>query len=244
MGHVLNMANTTNTNQIKVFPYTIAKSALTPINSRQSYECANSEITRGLTGSPASLQDCYNSFPAVATIGAALGISPSNLWYGSTGTPAPKGSLVIRDLLTGITGGECDEVKGTLGQDWLGCLWGTPQSPFSCTCPEVGQNYEAYLKHRLNVATFWKTPVKVPVDRKEFLDGLKYLTKIDLTVAGDFNIRPGYVVEVLVDHPTRSPINTGASIFSGLYMVIGVKHILNSGGTHETAITVTQLPDK
>ena len=41
-----------------------------------------------------------------------------------------------------------------------------------------------------------------------------------------------------------APTNTGKSIFSGLYMILSVKHILNSGGTHETALTVTQIPDK
>ena len=233
-----------NTNQIKIYPYTIAKNALTPVTSRDSYDCANSEITRGLTGSPSTLQSCFDSFPAIKTIAEGLNVLPSNLWMGSTGTVPPKGTLVLRDLLTGLTGGECEGIKSTLGSDWLGCLWGTPEAPFSCVCPEVGANYAAYLKHRLNVATFWKTPVKVPVDRREFLDGLKYQTKIDLTVAGDYNIRPGFIVELLVDHPTRTPVNTGKSIFSGLYMILSVKHILNSGGTHETALTVTQLPDK
>jgi hypothetical protein len=233
-----------NTNQIKIYPYTIAKHAITPVTSRDSYECANSEITRGLTSSPDSLQGCFDSFPAIKKIAEGLDVLPSNLWTGSTGSVPPKGILVIRDLLTGLTGGECDGVQSSLGSSWLGCLWGTPEAPFSCVCPEVGDNYAAYLKHRLNVATFWKTPVKVPVDRREFLDGLKYQTKIDLTVAGDYNIRPGFIIELLVDHPTRTPINTGKSIFSGLYMIISVKHILNSGGTHETALTVTQIPDK
>ena len=242
MGRVDNMAK--GANQIIVFPYTVAKSALTPVNSRHSYECANSEITRGLTQSPASLQDCFTSFPAIQTIATQLGVDSANIWRGPTGDPAPRGTLVIRDLLTGVTGGECDEIKSSLGQDWLGCLWGTPEAPFSCVCPEVGANFEAYLKHRLNVATFWKTPVKVPVDRREFLDGLKYLSKVDITVAGDLNLRPGYIIELLVDHPTRSPIDTGGSIFSGLYLIISVKHVLNSGGTHETALTVTQIPDK
>jgi len=238
------MADRKNTNQIKIFPYTIAKNALTPVNSRHSYECANSEITRGLIQSPASLQECFNSFPAIQNIAAQLGVNSSTIWRGPTEDVPARGTLVIRDLLTGITGGECDEIQSSLGQDWLGCLWGTPEASFSCVCPEVGANFEAYLKHRLNVATFWKTPVKVPVDRREFLDGLKYLSKVDITVAGDFNLRPGYIIELLVDHPTRSPIDTGASIFSGLYLIVSVKHILNSGGTHETALTVTQIPDK
>jgi len=238
------MADRKNTNQIKIFPYTIAKNALTPVNSRHSYECANSEITRGLIQSPASLQECFNSFPAIQNIAAQLGVNSSTIWRGPTEDVPARGTLVIRDLLTGITGGECDEIQSSLGQDWLGCLWGTPEASFSCVCPEVGANFEAYLKHRLNVATFWKTPIKVPVDRREFLDGLKYLSKVDITVAGDFNLRPGYIIELLVDHPTRSPIDTGASIFSGLYLIVSVKHILNSGGTHETALTVTQIPDK
>jgi hypothetical protein len=233
------------TKQIKVYPYTVGKGAIYPLSSRSEYECANSEITRGLTGSPANLEACFSSFPQIQSIAYSLGITSSNsLWRGPSGAGAPSGTLVIRDLLAGLTGPECDEIQSSLGPSWLGCLWGSPQATFSCTCPQVGDNFEAYLKHRLNVATFWKTPITAPVDRRKFLDAFKYQSKVDLTLAGDFKLRPGDVLEIQVDRATRTPYNSNSSIFSGLYFVLSVKHVVNAGGTHEMAVSVSQIPDK
>ena len=99
------------TNQIKIYPYTIGKGALYPLNSRDQYECANSEITRGLTAAPYTLEACFDAFPQIRSISHSLGITGTNsLWKGPSGGVRPSGSLVIRDLLTGITGSECEQI--------------------------------------------------------------------------------------------------------------------------------------
>ena len=232
-------------NQIKIYPYTKAKNALFPLASRDQYECANAYITRGVTSTPSTIEECFKSFPSVKSIGDAIGITGSqSLWLGPASpstTEVRAGQLI--DLLTGITSAECSQIKSTLGDAWLGCLWGTPQAPFSCTCPEVGEKFQAYLKHRLNLATFWKTPKNVPVLRQAFLDELKYQTQVEITIAGDFNLHPGMLVEIQVDSlKTKAPNKVELSIFTGIYMIVAVRHVINSGGSHETSLSLSYIP--
>lgn len=230
--------------QIKTLPATKYQQADGVLNSREIYECANADITRGFTAAPSSLEECLVRFPQIQTIWKEFGVG-HDTFYGATFSGPAGGIGVIKDLYTGITSEECKQINSLLGPEWLGCLWGSPMAPFSCSCPYIGEKFEAYLKLRLNVASFWKTPVKVPVERKAFLDELKYNTKVELTVAGDFKLTPGSIIEILVDHPTRYANDTAEkSLFSGLYMVLSVKHVFTNGGTHETALTATALPNK
>lgn len=232
-------------NQIKIYPYTKAKSALFPLASRDQYECANAYITRGITSTPSNLEACFDSFPTVKEVGKRLGITGSkSLWLGpqpSNETTVGEGKLI--DLLTGVTSAECLQIKEKLGDDWLGCLWGTPQAPFSCTCPEVGKKFEAYLKHRLNLATFWKTPKNTPILRRAFLDELKYSTKVEITIAGEWNLHPGMLVEIDVNSiKTKAPNKVERSLFTGIYIVLAVRHVVNNGGSHETSLTLSYIP--
>lgn len=229
--------------QIKTYPYTSENKAIVPLASKSSYECANAFITRGLTGVPSSLEDCLNRFPTAKKMAEMLGVE--ELWLSPK---SPDDSTELKpgdkiDLLTGIISTECQNIENDLGSDWLGCLWGSPQAPFSCTCPEVGKKFKAYLKHRLNVATFWKTPKSVPVFRQSFLDYLKYQTKIEITVAGNFDIRPGNLLDLNVESfKTKAPFSVSPSHFSGLYIVIAVRHVINNGGSHETSVTLSYIP--
>lgn len=230
--------------QIKTLGANIYQQADGVLNSRDSYECANADITRGFTSAPESVEECLSKFSQIQQIWNEFGLTFTT-FYGPTLSGPTGGTGVIKDLYTGITSEECKQISQNLGPDWLGCLWGSPMAPFSCSCPYIGEKFEAYLKLRLNVASFWKTPIKVPVERKAFLDELKYNTKVELTVAGDFNVTPGAIIEILVDHPTRyANDTTEKSLFSGLYMVLSVKHVFTNGGTHEMALTATALPNK
>lgn len=227
-------------NQIKIYPYTEAKRATTTFTSRE-YECANAFITRGATFAPITFKECMDRFPNIKKIADGIGMT-GLAWSGATKLDDPYLTKVFKDHLTGITSSECQQISTTLGPDWAGCLWGSPSAPFSCSCPDVGPLYEAYLKHRLNVATFWKTPKTVPVERRQFLDLLKYLTKIEITVAGDFSIVPGSFVELFVDNHVRTPLEPQRSLMTGTFLVIAVKHVVNSGGTHEMVLTLGEMP--
>jgi len=93
------------------------------------------------------------------------------------------------------------------------------------------------------LATFWKTPKNVPVLRQAFLDELKYQTQVEITIAGDFNLHPGMLVEIQVDSlKTKAPNKVELSIFTGIYMIVAVRHVINSGGSHETSLSLSYIP--
>jgi len=243
--------------------------ALYPVTSKDGYACANSSISRGVCLAPDSLNECFDRFPTIAETAFYLGFLGNTgeySWYdkggrrggcGSgltfyynvwTGLTQPESSLMNSfqptDMFFGSPNPECTSVAASsdLGTAWLGCLWGTPDAAYSCTCPEIGQFYEAYLKLRLNVATFWNTPKNTPVKRAEFLDSIKYGRKINITVAGDFKLKLGQVVQINVDGISGFPYASYESGLNGLYYITGIKHVITNSGTHESALELTQVP--
>jgi hypothetical protein len=250
--------------QILTYGSNQPQTALYSVTSKDSYQCANSSITRGVTNAPSSLDDCFTRFPGVQEIASSIGFytqssgsfggsgggsgaSGSNytLWTGaSVPTVNLLNSFTPVDVLLDKPAEECNQVVNDLGLDWLGCLWGTPEAPYSCTCPDLGPKYEAYIKHRLNIASFWNTPVETPVKRAEFVDALQYGRKINVTVAGDFNLKVGQVMYVRLNGISGYPYSKDNSVMNGLYYVMGIKHVFTSSGTHETALSLSNIaPD-
>lgn len=230
-----------------------------PVVSRDTYECANSSITRGVTSTPGSIEECFEKFSTVRDIAEAIGfykgaveesegVSGSSggfsLWEGPTGCPPAINrftSSLPLDIYFDTSNEECDKIVDTLDVSWLGCLWGTPSAPYSCVCPDVNPKYEAYIKLRLNVASFWNTPVETPVKRTEFIDALKYGSKIDVTIAGDFSLRVGSIVNLRINGISSKPYSDVTPISNGSYYITGIKHVITNSGTHESALALTQL---
>jgi hypothetical protein len=256
------------TRQIKTYGTNYSQEAYYAVNNKSTYECANSSVTRGITLSPLSLNDCLDRFTGIKDIAQKIGFlhgiagAPSTLdLSGPYGVTAyfqkVEGNGYNYYLWTGATGGtadggidpyfpvssmECSEVESTLGYDWLGCLWGTPTSNLSCRCPEIGENYDSYLKLRLNNATFWNTPKETPVKRSEFLDAFKYGKKVDVTIAGDFKLKVGQVIYLNANYSSgyvNDPNNV--SDISGNYYITGLKHVVSNSGTHETSLSLSQI---
>jgi hypothetical protein len=245
--------------QIYTYGTNQGQEAFYPVISRDSYECANSSITRGVTSTPGTIEECFEKFPTVRDIAEAIGfykgaveesegVSGSSggfsLWEGPTGCPPAINrftSTLPVDIYFDTSNEECDKINTTLGMDWLGCLWGTPSAPYSCVCPDVNPNYEAYIKLRLNVASFWNTPVETPVKRAEFIDALKYGPKIDVTIAGDFNLRVGSIVNLRINGISSRPYSDVTPSANGSYYITGIKHVITNSGTHESALALTQL---
>jgi hypothetical protein len=238
--------------QKKVWSSNNSSDSFLPISSREGYVCANASITKGVTGAPATIQQCFERFPYIANIADALGVTLEktvsgqkvyNFWTGPGTGPAFDPSFVSNpvDLNLPKPATECDNVNAQFGDEWLGCLWGSPEASFSCICPYVGDKYEAYLKHRLTVATFWNTPKYVPVQRREFLDEIRYGRQITITISGDFNLSLGDVVEVNVTAASGYPYGSYPSSLNGKYWVLEIKHVINSGGTHETRLKLGQM---
>lgn len=232
-----------NPNQIKIIGATQVKYAVNPISSKESYQCANALITRGVTSAPTDLPTCYQKFPQIKDIAENMGVTLCHLWNGPG--PGPTTAPVIFDSLLGITSDECSRVAGLsygLGADWLGCLWGSPMASFSCTCPTIGKKFADYLKLRLNVATFWNTPISVPPRRSEFVDVLQNSEKVNILIPGNLNVKPGDVVELKVNnmsgYPSASDIS---SILSQKYYVLSIKHSYTSSGIHETNLLLSYI---
>jgi hypothetical protein len=212
--------------------------------ARGEYVCANAQIVQGLTATPTSLEECFSKFPGISGIAAAVGVTGSaSLWSFPGVTSGPTGLTYPLDIYLGTASNECKEIKDNakLGPDFFGCLWGIPEAPYNCSCPELGPKFEAYLKHRLNVATFWYTPKATPVKRKEFLDALKYAKKLTINIAGDYSIRVGNFVEVLANNISGYPYYAGGSVINGIYWVLGIKHVFTNSGTHETILTLSDI---
>lgn len=256
-------------NQITTIGTNLPQHAFYPVNSRHVYECANSSVSRGVTGIPQSIQECLRRFPGVRNIAEAVGFfnskgasfgwatTPSGtsyaqyisggytLWSGNTSDPPANNVLNSSapvDMFFSNSSDECLQVQAVLNDtDWFGCLWGTPSAPYSCTCPDIGPKYEAYIKHRLNVASFWNTPVETPVKRTEFVDALQYGRKIDVTVAGDFNLKIGQVVNMRLDGVSNFPYASRPNYLNGLYYITGIKHVITNSGTHETALALSTI---
>jgi len=245
--------------QIYTYGTNQGQEAFYPVISRDSYECANSSITRGVTSTPGTIEECFQKFDKVREIaeaigfykGAVAGTSGSSgssggvsLWEGPTGCPPVINRLTSSapvDVYFDTSNEECDKINSTLGGAWLGCLWGTPSAPYSCICPDVNPNYEAYIKLRLNVASFWNTPVETPVKRAEFTDALQYGRKIDVTIAGDFNLRVGQTIRLNSNGISGYPYSSKNSTLNSVYYITGIKHVVTSSGTHESALALTTI---
>jgi hypothetical protein len=93
------------------------------------------------------------------------------------------------------------------------------------------------------VATFWNTPIYVPPQRNEFSDSLQHSKKINITVAGTFDVKPGDVIELRVNNMSAypSPISGTESILNDKYYVLTIKHTITSTGVHETYITASKI---
>lgn len=243
--------------QIVTFSTNSGQEAFYPVTSKDSYECANSSITRGITLSPSSLDDCFARFPGISYIAKAVGFARGvssdgsgftySVWTGPTGCPPSynlltAGGVVPVDLYFDQPSNECSQIVSILDSDWLGCLWGTPSASYSCSCPEVAVKYEAYIKLRLNDAAFWATPVETPVKRTEFVDSLQYGRKVDVTIAGDFKVKVGQVINLRTNGISGFPYSNQPSYLNGLYYITGIKHVITNSGTHEMALALTQIP--
>jgi len=236
-----------NGGQKKVLGSNNPNSALLPFSSKNGYLCANAQITRGITSTPPTLKNCFDRFPNIKATADALGVTLGGIWTGPGTGPTNtylynKGITNGIDLLLQNNSQECIEViKQNLGKDWLGCLWGSPESPFSCTCPDIGPKFDAYVKLRQNVATFWNTPTSAPVKRAEFLDALQFGPKVELTTAGDFAFKVGMVVAVNATGVSKNPGKEQSSVVNGKYWISGIKHVITNSGTHESRLLLTQF---
>lgn len=231
--------------QIKTLGSNSPNSSLLPFLSQDSYPCANAQITKGFTAPPPTLQNCFNRFPNIKSVADAIGFSFGTMWLGpgTGGAEPPKNTVQPMDVLLENPSDECVEVMNSsdFGKDWLGCLWGSPEASFSCICPDYGPKFEAYMKLRQNVATFWNTRKDTPVKRQEFLDSLQFGPKVEITVPGDFDFKLGSVVYLNASGVSKNPTKEAPSKLNDKYWIVGIKHVVTNSGTHESRLLLTRF---
>lgn len=247
------------TNQIVIYGTNDPHQALFPVNGRPFYECANTYITRGMTPAPNNIDECLKNYPEIKEIADAIGFTTGDMWEGNTACPPQMPGLSgactgTQNLAGSCTSGisfwnlllpnnstECKEMQTTFGWEWMGCLWGTPNAPYSCICPQVNAKYEAYIKLRLNDASFWATPVETPVKRAEFLDAFKYGKKVNTTISGDFKLKIGQIIYLKIDAISNFGFTETSHYLNGYYYITGLKHVITNSGTHETSLELSQI---
>ena len=231
--------------QIKTVSATEIRTLNVSPGSRDSYECANPFITRGITSSPSTYEECRtNSLygnKVQQIVNQLDGFSPSSPWGGPSTIPPEPPPTAINSTLTGIESPECSQIQSLLGSDYKGCFWAASDSSLSCNCPEIGSKYIQYLGLRLNVATFWNTPPQTPILRKMFLDAITYGPKVTLVLAPDLALRPGNVIDVAVNALSGYSTSTATSSLSKKYYVISVKNTMTNSGVGETVVTAVDL---
>lgn len=230
------------------------------VSNRLEYICANPEITQNKVDAPGSLEECYALFPEIEKIAQSLGVGVNYslpIGAGICGSSAgiiSCGNSGLSGFSDGPSGGrflifnepdrECVKIEQILGKDWMGCFWADPLANFSCDCPLYGSMYENYLKYRLSSATFWGTPITVPVERQQFIESVKDL--VEITVAGDLAYRPGDIVYIKVDNMTGLASNDEdlemlTSVKTGYYYIMRAKNVLKNDGGHTTILSLTKF---
>jgi hypothetical protein len=89
----------------------------------------------------------------------------------------------------------------------------------------VGPNFKHYLEYSKTNATFWNTPKETPLYRKAQTALLTY-QRIKIVVNGDFDIKPGNLISIVIQTPEMS--NISKARFSGRWMIYKNEHVITS----------------
>jgi hypothetical protein len=119
---------------------------------------------------------------------------------------------------------ECALIKEVLGEEWLGCVWDDPESPYNCNCPCVGKKFYEYMKYNRTQATFWSTPLKTPLYRNAQMT-LLMTNKLRIQVPGDFKIGPGIIIKIASDSEL---IDVKKKRYEGKWLVLEVEHYMKT----------------
>jgi hypothetical protein len=158
---------------------------------------------QGASGNKGKLMSTYligsTAMPADAVLRPDLmDIVPDRFFGGvtfaPTGSYGPEPSSLELEILEKELS-ECELIKKNLGEQWLGCVWDKPDSPYNCSCPNIGRKFPDYMKYNRTYSTFWGTPLAAPLLRTAQM-ALLNSNKISITVPGDLDIKAGQIINV------------------------------------------------
>jgi hypothetical protein len=213
--------------------------------SCKGYPCMNPEGFPGIEGCPANDPLC--NCPCQGASGVEGKLMSSYIRLGSTGMPleavlrpdlmdivpsrffggatfAPTGSygpepssLELEILEKQLS--ECELIKQNLGEEWLGCVWDKPDSPYNCSCPKIGRRFPDYMKYNRTYSTFWETPLAAPLLRTAQM-ALLNSNKISITVPGDLDVKAGQIINI-------QGLNVTNKRFRGKWLVTTINRFFN-----------------
>jgi hypothetical protein len=126
---------------------------------------------------------------------------------------------------------ECSLVKEHLGEEWLGCVWDKPDSPYNCTCPVLGRRFPDYMKYNRTYSTFWETPLAAPLLRTAQM-ALLNSNKITIVVPGDLNVKTGQIVKIKTNNDVRKR-------FEGRWLITTINHEFGRS-SHRMSLTLSR----
>tara|TARA_Y100001963_G_C6791173_1_gene455471 strand:- start:3753 stop:5309 length:1557 start_codon:yes stop_codon:yes gene_type:complete len=137
----------------------------------------------------------------------------------------------------------CLEIPKTTGDegDIEGLL---PDYITKCDFPSYGEKYPEYLQYIASEdVRYWNTPNETPLYRKAQMQ-LLFSSEMEVEVPGDFNIRVGSVIDVVL--PTSAQTNTPddtefeVNQLNGNWLVVKIKHIFTLPSLHKMRLTLVR----
>jgi len=192
------------------------------LSENRTYGCANPEATEGYP--PTTIQECESRFfTDDATALARLKPSQSE---------PTDGELVsaFTDLKM------CSGIQTQLGESYLGCFYNDPNNPFSCNCPKQGSDFEKIQNVGIKNSTFWNTDPVSPLYRRALMS-LMNAVKIDITVTGRFDIKPGDIIQI--EDPPNPEYQQNNSKLHGKWLVLGISHTILKDRHHEMVLSLS-----
>jgi hypothetical protein len=116
---------------------------------------------------------------------------------------------------------ECTLIKRVLGEEWLGCVWEDPTSPYNCSCPCIGTRFYDYMKYNRTQSTFWSTPLETPLYRNAQMV-LLMSNKLKITVPGDLAIKSGQIIEI------DGTVGEIKKRYNGKWLVMEIEHLMGT----------------
>lgn len=102
-----------------------------------------------------------------------------------------------------------------------------PYIPPTYDTGDCGKQFEKYIEYSKTNATFWNTPPKTPLYRRAQMALLMY-NRIRILVHGDFNIKPGNLIQISYSVNMQNNTDIKKSRHDGLWMVYKVQRVLTA----------------
>ena len=134
---------------------------------------------------------------------------------------------------------ECKLIEAVLGKEYLGCNFIEPDAPCSCNCPEQGSKFKDYLAYDRTYATFWETPLDLPLRRNAQINQLN-AQQIKITVPPNELVRVGEIVELINPNDVPEETLNEYKKISGRWLVAEINHFVYGVASSFFILTLTR----